>query len=292
VVAQPSLVFGPGGASARLFLQLAGLPVLALPAGGRQPVQPIHVDDVVAALVALVESREPVGTIALVGPRPMPLRDYLQALRAAMHLAPAPVLAVPAALVGVAARLGDVVPASPLDSERWRMLQRGNAAPADAVTALLGRAPRPVEAFLAPESADAVRSDAQLGALLPLLRLSLALVWIVTGVVSLGVYPVEQSYELLARAGVPTALRPLALYGAALLDLALGVATLTMRSRRRWLWLAQIALIAGYTAVISVRLPEYWLHPYGPILKNLPILALLLLLFVLDSPRKEKCGDL
>jgi hypothetical protein len=209
-----------------------------------------------------------------------------------MHLAPAPVLAVPAALVGVAARLGDVVPASPLDSERWRMLQRGNAAPADAVTALLGRAPRPVEAFLAPESADAVRSDAQLGALLPLLRLSLALVWIVTGVVSLGVYPVEQSYELLARAGVPTALRPLALYGAALLDLALGVATLTMRSRRRWLWLAQIALIAGYTAVISVRLPEYWLHPYGPILKNLPILALLLLLFVLDSPRKEKCGDL
>jgi hypothetical protein len=108
----------------------------------------------------------------------------------------------------------------------------------------------------------------------------------VTGIVSLGIYPVEQSYELLARTGVPAALRPLALYGAALLDLAFGVATLALRSAR-WLWLAQIALIAAYTVIISVRLPEYWLHPYGPILKNLPMLALLLLLFVLDSPRKE-----
>ena len=86
---------------------------------------------------------------------------------------------------------------------------------------------------------------------------------------------------------MPAALRPLALYGAAALDLVLGVASLLMR-RRRWLWLAQIALILGYTAIITARLPEFWLHPYGPVLKNLPMLAALWLLLELDRPEATR----
>jgi hypothetical protein len=31
-----------------------------------------------------------------------------------------------------------------------------------------------------------------------------------------------------------------------------------------------------------VRLPEFWLHPYGPVLKNLPMLAALWLLLELE----------
>src|SRR5436190_21658236 len=144
------------------------------------------------------------------------------------------------------------------------MLQRGNTDSPDAIAALLGRAPRDASEFIGPAEAPLLRRSAQLAWLAPLVRLSLAAVWLVTGVVSLGVYPVEDSYALLARAGVPEALRPAALYGAALLDLGLGIATLAVR-RRSWLWLAQIALILAYTAIISVRLPEFWLHPYGPV---------------------------
>ena len=100
--------------------------------------------------------------------------------------------------------------------------------------------------------------------------------WIVTGFVSLAVYPVADSYVLLARTGITGRAAPLALGGAALLDIALGIASLALR--RRWVWWAQIALILGYTFVITWRLPEFWAHPYGPILKNVPILAALLLL--------------
>ena len=92
--------------------------------------------------------------------------------------------------------------------------------------------------------------------------------------------------EILSRAGVPAALQPLALYGAALLDLALGVLTVwpgLSAQRRRLLWLAQIALILGYSLIITVRLPEFWLHPYGPMLKNLPMLAALALLLTLEE---------
>ena len=94
---------------------------------------------------------------------------------------------------------------------------------------------------------------------------------------------------MLRRAGVEGALAPWALYGAALLDLALGIATLTLGrgQGRRWLWFGQIALIFGYTAIITLRLPEYWLHPYGPVLKNLPMFALLWLLFIVDRDAKE-----
>ncbi|NUZ06015.1 SDR family oxidoreductase [Piscinibacter koreensis] len=281
-VAQPSLVFGSGGASARLFTALATAPVLPLPAGGKQPLQPIHVDDLIPALQALVE--RPLharGRIPLVGPRATTLAGYVAALRRSLGLPPALTFAVPAALVGLGARVLQHVPASPLDPETWAMLQRGNVAPADATTALLGRSPRDVAAFVPRAFAFDVLRSAALAWLVPLLRLALVAVWIVTGIVSLGIYPVDESYALLARAGVPPALAPLALYGAAGLDLAFGVATLLLKGRR-WLWLAQLALIAGYTAIITVRLPEFWLHPYGPVLKNLPIVAILVLLLVLD----------
>ena len=126
-----------------------------------------------------------------------------------------------------------------------------------------------------------MRLRAQLGWLLPTLRLSVAALWIVTGIVSLGLYPVEHSLALLARVGITGALAPVALYGAAALDLVLGVATLAM-SRRRALWLVQIAVIAGYTLIITAFLPEFWLHPFGPLLKNVPLLAMLALLYVLE----------
>jgi hypothetical protein len=34
-----------------------------------------------------------------------------------------------------------------------------------------------------------------------------------------------------------------------------------------------MVVILGYTLIISLKLPEYWIHPYGPILKNIPMLC-------------------
>ena len=108
--------------------------------------------------------------------------------------------------------------------------------------------------------------------------------WIVTGIVSLGLYPKESSYALLARVGVPESWFPLLLYGAACMDLAFGIAILALRSRQ-WLWFAQMAVILLYTAIISVRLPEFWLHPFGPLLKNLPMPGAIFLLQQMERRR-------
>ncbi len=281
-VVQPSLVYGVGGASARIFNALASLPLIPLPASGMQGIQPIHIDDLVAAIVALVERDTwRVGRIALVGRSALTVREYLLALRRAMGLDGARVVSIPRPLLTMAARLGDLMPGLPLDRAALSMLERGNTADAQATRQLLGHDPRSVEAFIAPAQRRSVATEAKLVWLLPLLRVSIALMWIITGIVSLAVFPQSDSYALLARTGITGKLAPIALTGAALLDLALGVASLALR--RRWLWWSQIALILAYTLIISWRLPEFWAHPYGPILKNLPILAALLLLAHLEE---------
>ncbi|RZL40018.1 MAG: SDR family oxidoreductase [Rubrivivax sp.] len=290
-VAQPSLVFGPDGASSRSLLMLAALPVVPLPAGGGQRVQPIHVDDAAEALRALVEA--PAGRwrgrTALVGPRPLTLRDYLLALRRSLGLpAGAWVLPVPGWAVGMAAWLGEWRRNALLDRAAWAMLRQGSTADPAPLARLLGRLPRTAAAFIPPEQRDAVRTVALLDAALPLLRWALAAVWLVTAYVSVAVYPAALSFELLGRAGVPEALQPAALWGAAGLDLVLGLLTLWPFASRRWLWLAQGALMLFYSGVIALRLPEFWAHPYGPMLKNLPMLAVLWLLWTLEPPASRR----
>jgi len=135
-------------------------------------------------------------------------------------------------------------------------------------------------------AASGTPDDGRWRTVLAILRTSMAVMWIVTGVVSIWFYPVQDSFDLLARTGVPPILQPLALYGAGALDILLGVLCF-VPYRRRLVWLAQIALILFYTVVITLRLPEFWMHPYGPILKNLPILAALLVLYVAEPRLRD-----
>lgn len=286
VIVQPSLVFGAGGASARLFTTLASLPLIGLPGGGRQRIQPVHVDDVTAAVLALLDRPPQSGIrgirIPVVGPKAMTFRCFLSALRHAMGMGNAHFVPLPMALMRAAATVAQALPGSILDRETLQMLERGNVASPEAITGLLGRSPRDVSTFVPAANAQSTRQSARLNWLLPMLRMSIALVWIVTGIVSFGLYPVEESYALLARVGITGWLAPLMLYGAAMMDFVFGIATLLMK-RRRLLWLAQIAVILFYTAVISWRLPEFWLHPYGPLLKNLPMLAAIWLLLEMEE---------
>lgn len=281
-IAQPSLVYGPGGASSRAFDALASAPLHFVPAHAAR-VQPIHIDDLVAALVALLTvERWRTGRIPLVGPAPLGFAAYLAALRRAQGLPPTRAVPVPPALLTVAARVGEMRGAL-LSRDALALLARDNVAPPDTTQALLGRAPRAATDFVAPPLRAAVRARARLDWLLPPARWAVALTWIVTGIVSLAVYPRAASLDLLARVGLHGALAVAALWAGALLDIALGVAALALRRRAVW-WL-QLGTMAAYTALISVRLPEYWAHPYGPLLKNVPLAMLIVVLLVFEERR-------
>jgi uncharacterized protein YbjT (DUF2867 family) len=266
-IVQPSLVFGESGTSARWFALLAALPFTPIPGDGRQRVQPINVDDLAEAIAKL--AAVPVKTrLQAVGPRAITLREWLCLLRGQMGLGHPRFLRVPLPLV-------------PVDRETLQMLQRGNTGSPDTLTRLLRRPPRDPHDFVPPAQGAALAIRARLDWLLPLLRASIALVWIGSGVVSLGLYPIEDSLALLARVGLASVW---VLYAAALFDIVMGLAIYAV-TQRRWLWRVQIAAIVAYSAIIAVYLPETWAHPFGPMLKNLPMLAALLLLHELEDRR-------
>jgi uncharacterized protein YbjT (DUF2867 family) len=292
VVLRPSLVFAANGASSRWFIFLAALPLTPLPGGGKQPIQPVHLDDLCEAALRLIEGAPDIGgsggdgaaiegVVDIVGPAALPLRAYLATLKRRLGVGGI-FVPIPRALALGAARLASHLPNTVMTPEALRMLERGNIADPRRFTEVLGRTPRAADNFITSAQAPALRRRAQLSWLVPLMRFTVAAMWLVTAWVSLFVYPHQASLALLARSGLEGGLGIAALYGAAGLDALLGGATLFAR-RRRWVYRAQLALIAFYTVIISLYLPEYWTHPYGPVLKNLPLLAMVLALHELDD---------
>lgn len=279
-VIRPALVYGTDGTSARLFRTLASIPVHALPAGGHQLLRPVHIDDVtelVARLLAPVTQREIPLCIDAVGQTVVSWRDMLHAYRTSMGLPAAFTISIPAWAMRTAAALCGRCAGSPLTSDTWRMLQRGNTANAQPVTQALGRPPRGIETFIDPDTASAVRAEAFAAWRGLVLRIALAVVWIGTAFISAAAYPHAASLARLGRLGLHGTAANVALYGACALDFILGVATLVKPGRT--LWLVQMTIVLAYTALIAVALPEFLIDPFGPILKNVPILAILALLF-------------
>lgn len=289
IIVQPSIVFGQGGASASMFTMQASQPFIPVPGRGEQIVQPVHVDDLVAVVLALATqgsvARNHTGRrVAVVGPESMTLREFYRRLRSAMGIdAPARFIPVPLMAMRALAQVGRWIPASPLDPDTLSMLLRGSSAPMDDTRGILGRAPRAVESFIAAGSRHDVALGARMRWLGPVLRMSVGLVWLLAAAASLGLYPVEESLALLAAVGVPAAHTPVVLYAAALVQIVFGLLAVSPW-RPRWLWPLQAAVILAHTAILSFFLPYLWLHPFGPLAKNLPLLALVWLLYETDRP--------
>ncbi|RQS68403.1 NAD-dependent epimerase/dehydratase family protein [Burkholderia sp. Bp8963] len=276
-IVRPALVYGATGASARFFRMLASVPVHVLPAGGRQLLRPVHVDDLAELVVRLIDRSAACGRIVeLVGADEVEYREMLATYRRAMGLPPAARVSLPGALLAAAAALFDRIPGAMLTRDTWTMLRAGNTGEAGASTAALGRPPRGLRTFIGADAA-ALRDEALATWRRPLLTGALAIVWIWTALASAFVHPLSDSLALLAHAHVTGVLAYVALYAACALDFAFGIATVAAPGRR--LWAAQIALIAVYSAIIAVAMPDLLAEPFGPVLKNLPILAILVILF-------------
>jgi hypothetical protein len=105
------------------------------------------------------------------------------------------------------------------------------------------------------------------------LRLSLVAVWLVTGVVSL-IELHGQSADLLKSAGLTQPFWIDALiWGGAGLDLLLGFALWWVP--RKSVYGIALASMCLMTLIATLLSPSLWLHPLGPLLKNIPIAAVL-----------------
>jgi len=143
-VLRPSLVYGPGGRSLALLQRLASLPVIPLVAHGRQRIQPVHVSDLVAAVLLCLTAYPTQRTIDVVGPYPISFVDWLQQLRKLKGRSAAATVSLPFAVALAGAQVAkQCVPL--LHPDNLRMLQHGNTAEVQAFAALLGRMPLSIE---------------------------------------------------------------------------------------------------------------------------------------------------
>ncbi|MDR0260766.1 MAG: DoxX-like family protein [Comamonas sp.] len=112
---------------------------------------------------------------------------------------------------------------------------------------------------------------------LQLLRLSLVAVWLWTAAASLLQWQGE-STALLAAGGITSPDIQAWLIGAGVaLDLLLGLWLLWRPGRAAYA--ASFAAMLAMTLAATALLPSLWLHPLGPLSKNLPIAAALWLLW-------------
>lgn len=142
-ILRPSIVFGKGGASSALFMNLARLPFLVLPKPVlRARVQPVSVLNLAEAIVALLgPSFVQQGIISCTGAEPVLMSDFIASLRQQCGRHPASVLPLPDSLSTLSARLGDLIPGVPWCTETMTMLATNNEDSCADFEALIGHTP-------------------------------------------------------------------------------------------------------------------------------------------------------
>jgi uncharacterized protein YbjT (DUF2867 family) len=150
VMLHPSMIYGAAeernvGRILRFLRRFpAGLPIpVPLPDGGRHTVQPVFVDDMVAAFVAAVETPTSDGpSITVAGPRPIPYREMIricaQALGRRVVIVPVPV----GLLAGLAAMAGKCGLRVPFNAAELTRAGEDKAFAIDDLKTRLGVSPR------------------------------------------------------------------------------------------------------------------------------------------------------
>lgn len=286
LILRPSLLVAIDGASSKLFRSLASLPMIGLPGNGEQQLQPVHVKDLCLGVIKWL-SQVSSGTverhqiIRAVGPSAISYRDMLAHYRQGMGLSQARFIHIPMPIMRISALLATYLQQKVFAPETLQMLEQGSVADSTTFTKLLGQKPRGVSAWFDQDETNTLAASAMMTWATMLFRLVLAFLWISTGIISLWVYPIEGSANLLAQVGISAHYASTTLWLASGLNLILGILSLSHPSRRLWIFQSIIILI--YSFIIGVCLPEFLTHPFAPILKNIPILAILFVLIAIDK---------
>ena len=152
-ILQPSVIFGPGDSFLNRFAGLLRSVPLAFPLampGAR--FAPVHVDDVVEAIIRVLDQPAAFGhTFQLYGPETYTLRELVELVAATMGLRRR-VIGLPRSLSRLQAAVMDYVPGKPFSTDNYRSLLTDSVGSADGLQQL-GIRPR----ALRPNLTDALR---------------------------------------------------------------------------------------------------------------------------------------
>ena len=284
IIVMPSIVYGPNAKSMSLFTRMAALPITPVIDAGEQKIQPIHINDVCTAISKIINgnliTKE---SIAFVGPTPITIKELTLKLKKWLNLTTNRFISVPSEIAITLSKFVQLMPNNIISTKSIKMLVKGNTCDVTHFTNVFGFIPISLEQSLRQSPArQADRWHAKLTLLKPLLKFSIAFIWIYTGIISLFVYPIESSFQLLSQVGITHPLNLITLYTMGIVDLIIGF-TVLLNYHVKIIGSIQIILILGYTTLILVFLVEQWIHPFGPISKNIPLIISILIMISLED---------
>jgi uncharacterized protein YbjT (DUF2867 family) len=292
LIVKPSLVIGRGSyGGTSLMRGLAGLPfVLPVPGEGQERFQPIAADDLARGIARLVGEGEPARTtLYAAGPETVSVRDILVAYRAWLGFPKARDVAVPLPLLRFLLRFGDAAGwlghvssarTTSLTQMRYDTLVDG---------AGFGRAcGAPLKSFSETLRAWPATLQDRLHArsffTVPLLQVTTALFWILTGALTLLPRSFASATSLVSAAGLDANFAAVLVGAASIADIVAGALFLLPRWVRR-AGVAQLTLSAIYLAGLSMLAPELWADHFGPLLKVMPMMAATLVVMAFQEKR-------
>lgn len=143
-ILRPSLVYGPGDGFISMLAKMIRLsPILPIPGHGRHRLQPVFVEDLAAAAVAVVTDDRGIGrTIDITGPEILEYKAILTILRQIMRRRRL-VVPIPMGLVRLGASLAEaLLPVPPVTREQLMLLEMGSVGDNAPMRQLLGVEPR------------------------------------------------------------------------------------------------------------------------------------------------------
>ena len=281
-ILHPSIVYGEGGKSTALFEALASLPLTPIIGDGSQLLQPIALNDLINSVIRAIKSKEEKIEFNLVGEDVVTYKELLQGFRQFLNRPATKSISVPTFGTDF---IGKILDEPTVNSDNIIMLNQGNSADITPLSDFLDYTPIGIKKNLFNKKANnAQKLYASLYLVSPILRLIIGFVWIWSGVVSAFLYPQPLALDLLHEVGISSSYDVFVLYGASFLDIVLGICII-LNFKLRALLLFSFVVIVGYTLILTLLASHHWFHPFGAILKNLPLLVSIYMLIQMEKYR-------
>ncbi|TFV37265.1 SDR family oxidoreductase [Bradyrhizobium frederickii] len=292
-ILRPGFVIAPAAYGGSAMLRaLAAFP-LDLP--GREmatPFQPVAVEDI-AATIAWLATRDidDVSVKAvdwdLMQSEQVAMAEVIKQFRHAFGTSGWPRIAMPAALLDLGARIGDLASylgwMPPMRSTAIAELRRGVRGDPSAWITATGITPKTLAETIGRHPATIQdKWFARLFLVKALILASLVAFWLVSGFIALFVSYRAAAGILTAHNFPPALVDPITV-GTSLMDMSIGVLIAFRRTAALGL-VAGIVASLGYMAGAAVLTPDLWIEPLGALVKTGPAIVLMLVgLLLLDN---------
>ncbi len=285
-ILRPVLVIGDGSYGGTSMIRaLAINPILTPVIGdGSIPLGIIHKNELASGIVNLLETNSGVKTTLEPScSDEMSMSDVVRSYRSWFGLPKRPILKIPLWLAGVLGKLGDLFQLDPINSTavaQFRGKMTGNAAQFEEVTGV--KVSNLPEILVTRPSESQDLWHARLFLLRPVIRMSLALFWLMSGVS--GLYFALLIHQLDLAQFVTSELVPLSIVLMSSVKLAIGLVVLLGWNLRLMAWV-QFIVVLGFAVLQGLVEPSSWMDPSAASFKDICLLVLILVHRVVEQAR-------